>query len=86
MFYSCAELEGGAQIARSNVLDDDIVEVSIERPIELGFDTAHRTLPAFERSGIEGFTDDGAAYLDTSVHSNAPSVLWLAGETSADHA
>ncbi|OUP09799.1 hypothetical protein B5F33_04220 [Collinsella sp. An2] len=52
MFYSYAELEDGAQIARSNVLDDGVVEVSIERPSELGFDTVHCTLQAFEWSGV----------------------------------
>lgn len=40
MFYNYVELEAGTQVAYSNVLDDGIVEVSIERPIELGFDSA----------------------------------------------
>ena len=82
MFYSYVELEDGTQVAYSNVLDDGVVEVSIERPVDLGFDTARCTLPAFEWSGIEGFTDDDMTYLNTFIHNNAPLILRLAREAS----
>lgn len=85
MFYDYAELEDGTQVAYSNVLDDGVVEVSIERPIELGFDSARCVLPAFEWSDIEGFTDDDMAYLDTFVHNNAPLILRLAREASKNY-
>lgn len=86
MFYNYVELEDGTQVAYSNVLDDGVVEVSIERPVELGFDTARCTLPAFEWSGIEGFTDDDMTYLNTFIHNNAPLILRLAREASKTHA
>lgn len=86
MFYDYAELEDGTQVAYSNVLDDGVVEVSIERPIELGFDSARCALPAFEWSDIEGFTDDDMAHLGTFVHNNALLILRLARETSKNHA
>ena len=53
MFYNYAELEDGTQVAFSNVLDGGEVQVSIERPVDLGFDSAMCTLPAFEWSEIE---------------------------------
>ena len=44
MFYEYAELSDGTQIAYSNVLKDDTVEVSIERPVELGFNSEEVTV------------------------------------------
>lgn len=58
MFYSYVELEDGTQVAHSNVLDDGVVEIAVERPVELGFDSARCALPSFEWSGVEGFSDD----------------------------
>ena len=63
MFYNYAELEDGTQLAFSNVLDGGEVQVSIKRPVELGFDSAMCTLPAFEWSEIEGFDDADIARL-----------------------
>lgn len=86
MFYNYVELEDGTQVAFSNVLDGGEVEVSVERPVELGFDSAKCTLPAFEWSGIEGFGDADMAYLDTFVHNNAQLILRLAREASRAYA
>ena len=86
MFYNYVELEDGTQVAFSNVLDGGEVEVSVERPVELGFDSAKCTLPAFEWSGIEGFGDADMAYLDACVHNNAQLILRLARETSRAYA
>ena len=86
MFYNYVELEDGTQVAYSNVLDDGIVEVSIERPIELGFDSARCMLPAFEWSDIDGIDDEDLAYLDSFIHNNAPLILRLAREASKTYA
>ncbi|MBM6784480.1 hypothetical protein H6A08_08965 [Enorma massiliensis] len=86
MFYNYVELEDGTQVAYSNVLDDGIVEVSIERPIELGFDSARCMLPTFEWSDIDGFDDEDLTYLDSFIHNNAPFILRLAREASKTHA
>ena len=80
MFYNYAELEGGTQVAFSNVLDGGEVQISIERPVDLGFDSALCTLPAFEWSEIEGFDETDMARLDAFVHNNAQLVLRLARE------
>ena len=86
MFYTYVELEDGTQLAYSDVLDDGTVELSIERPIELGFDSARCLLPSFEWSDVEGFSADDMAYLDSFVHNNAPLILRLAREASKSFA
>lgn len=82
MFYNYAELEDGTQLTFSNVLDGGKVQVSIERPVDLGFDSAMCTLPAFEWSEIEGFDETDMACFDAFVHNNARLVLRLAREVS----
>ena len=86
MFYNYAELEDGTQVAFSSVLDGGEVEVSIERPVELGFDSAMCMLPSFEWSEIEGFNKDEMSYLDSFVHNNAQLILRLAREASKAYA
>lgn len=86
MFYDYAELEDGTRLAYSNVLDDGTVEVSVERPVELGFDSARCLLPAFEWTNVEGFTDAEMNRLNTFVHNNAPLILRLARESSRSYA
>lgn len=82
MFYNYAELEDGTQLAFSNVLDDGEVQVSIERPVDLGFDSAMCTLPSFEWTAIEGFDESDMTRLDSFIHNNAPLILRLAREAS----
>lgn len=86
MFYNYAELEDGTQVAFSNVLDSGEVQVSIERPVELGFDSAMCTLPVFEWTSIEGFDESDMTRLDSFVHNNAQLILRLARETSREYA
>ncbi len=82
MFYDYAELEDGTQVAYSGVLDDGTVEVSVERPVELGFDSAVCSIPAFEWSNIEGFSQSDMDAIDAFVHANASLILRFARETS----
>lgn len=82
MFYNYAELEDGTQLAFSNVLDDGEVQVSIERPVDLGFDSAMCTLPSFEWTAIEGFDESDMTRLDSFIHNNAQLILRLAREVS----
>lgn len=86
MFYNYAELEDGTQVAFSNVLDSGEVQVSIERPVELGFDSAMCTLPSFEWTAIEGFDESDMTRLDSFVHNNAQLILRLAREASREYA
>lgn len=86
MFYCYVELEDGTQVAYSSVLDDGTVELSVERPVELGFDSARCLLPAFEWSDVQGFSEDEMRYLDGFVHNNAALILRLAREASRTYA
>lgn len=86
MFYSYVVLEDQTQIAYSNVLADGTVEVSVERPVELDFDSALCVLPAFEWRNVKGFRDDELVNLDGFVHRNAPLILRLAREVSREYA
>ena len=86
MFYNYAELEDGTQVAFSNVLDSGEVRVSIESPVELGFDSAMCTLPAFEWTAVEGFDESDMIRLDSFVHNNAQLILRLARERSREYA
>lgn len=86
MFYNYAELEDGTQVAFSNVLDSGEVQVSIERPVELGFDSAMCTLSAFEWTAVEGFDESDMIRLDSFVHNNAQLILRLAREASREYA
>lgn len=82
MFYNYAELEDGTQLTFSNVLDGGKVQVSIERPVELGFDSAMCTLPSFEWTAIEGFDESDMTRLDSFIHNNAQLILRFAREAS----
>lgn len=82
MFYNYAELEDGTQVAFSNVLDGGEVQVSIERPVDLGFDSAMCRLPSFEWTAIEGFDESDMTRLDSFIHNNAQLILRFAREAS----
>ncbi len=82
MFYNYAELEDGTQVAFSNVLDGGEVQISIERPVDLGFDSAMCTLPSFEWTAIEGFDKSDMTRLDSFIHNNAQLILRFAREAS----
>lgn len=86
MFYDYAELEDGTQIAHSGMLEDNTVEVSIERPIDSGFDSAKCLLPSFRWSSVEGFSNGDMEILDSFIRRNAPLILRLAREVSKAYA
>lgn len=85
MFYNCVEFEDGTQVAFSNVLDGGEVQVSIERPVELDFDSALCVIPAFERTAVEGFDESDMTRLDSFIHNNSQLILRLARETSREY-
>lgn len=78
MYFDFAELRDGTEVAYSNVLPDGTVKVSIERPVEGGFDVARCVLPSYEWSGVEGFTDGELLDLERFVHDNESLILSLA--------
>ena len=86
MFYDYVEFENQTQVAYSDVLADGSVEVSVERPVELGFNSALCSLPSFVWRDVVGFSNDELAQIDNFVHNNAPLILRLAREVSKEYA
>ncbi len=86
MYYEYVELCDGTQVAYSEVLENGTVDVSVEQPVELGFNSARCSIPSFEWSNIDGFSKDELSRLDAFVHKNAPLILRLAREVSKTYA
>ncbi|RRF90467.1 MAG: hypothetical protein DUD33_03385 [Coriobacteriaceae bacterium] len=86
MYFDYAELRDGTVVAFSNILPDNTVKVSVERPVEGGFDSARCILPSYEWTGVEGFTEKELSDLDQFVHDNAPLIMHLAYEESQSYA
>ena len=86
MMYNYIKLADDTQIAHSNILEDQTVQVSVERPIDDGFCSATFFLPRCQWQSIEGFT---AADLDSFteiVRNNAPLIYRLAREARKRYA
>lgn len=86
MFYDYAELEDGTQIAYSSTLEDNTVEISIERPVDSGFDSARCLLPSLSWLSVEGFSDNELSKLENFIEKNTPLLLRFAREASKTYA
>ena len=51
MFYGYVKLEDETQFTYSELRDDHTVLVCVERPVDMGFDSAECLLPAFIERG-----------------------------------
>lgn len=86
MMYNYIKLADDTQIAHSNILEDQTVQVSVERPIDDGFCSATCFPPRCQWQSIEGFT---AADLDSFteiVRNNVPLIYRLAREARKRYA
>ena len=86
MNYSYATLNDDTQIAYSQILSDGCVRVSVERPVDSGFDSAECMLPSMEWLKVEGFDEQDMTYLEGFVRRNAPLILRLSREASKEYA
>lgn len=82
MMYNYIKLPDETQFAYSGILDDNTIEVTVERPVDWGFNSARCTLPAFTWSDIDGFSSEEMADFDDFVHHNAPLIMRLAREVA----
>lgn len=64
-------------LAYSDMRPDGTVRVAVERPVDMGFDSAQCLLPAYAWSGVEGFSAEELARLDAFVRDNAPFIFEL---------
>lgn len=86
MMYNYIKLADDTQIAHSGILDDQTVQVSVERPVDGGFDSATCFLPQCCWRRVEGFTSSDLDYLAEIVRSNAPLIYRLAREAEKKYA
>ena len=66
------------QLAYSDIRDDGTIVVAVERPVDMGFDSARCILPSFKWSDIEGFTESEMKALDALVRDNSPLIFEFA--------
>lgn len=86
MFYSYAELPDETRIAYSQILEDGMVEIGIERPVEGGFDSARCRVPSFVWSSIDGFKPEEISRLERYLRNNLPLIWRLVEEKSRRYA
>ena len=86
MMYNYIKLADDTQIAHSNILDDQTVQISIERPVDGGFDSATCFLPPCHWRSIEGFSAADLDYFTEIVKNNAPLIYRLAREAGKQYA
>lgn len=86
MMYNYIKLADDTQIAHSGILADQTVQVSVERPVDGGFDSATCFLPRCQWQSVEGFTAAELASLTEIVKSNAPLIYRLAREEGKAYA
>ena len=78
MMWSYIKLADETQIAYSDIRKDGTVLVSIERPVDMGFDSAHCVLPAYRWHDVDGFSGAEVAELEQLLRDNAPFIFELA--------
>ena len=86
MMWDYVTLRDGTQLAYSAVREDGTVLVGIERPRDMGFDSARCLLPAYAWRGIEGFSGEEVSELEQFLRNNAPLIFELAQRRSSDRA
>jgi hypothetical protein len=80
MLYGYLKLDDETQFCYSEVHDDQTVDVTVEQPCDMGFNSAQCSLPAYRWSNVRGFSADEIEQLDAFVRNNAPMILRLARE------
>lgn len=78
VFWDYIQLPDETQVAYSDMNEDGTVEVRVERPVDMGFDSARCMLPSFVWSSVEGFSDEEMGKLDRLVRNNAPLIFEFA--------
>lgn len=86
MMWNYIGLADDTQLAYSETREDGTIVVAVERPVDMGFDSARCLLPAFTWSDVFGFTPEEMRRLDAIVRSNAPLIMELADERAEEKA
>ena len=80
VMWSYVQLADETQIAYSDL------RVAVERPVDMGFDSARCLLPAHRWFDVTGFSDEELAELDSFVRNNAPFIFELAERRASGQA
>ena len=82
MMHPFMELNDGTQIVHSDVMYDEtgkeVVEVYVEKPINLGFKSAYCYLPAYKWDKVDGFDEEEMRQLEAIIQSTAHLIIQFA--------
>ena len=82
MMHPFMELNHGTQIVHSDVMYDEtgkeVVEVYVEKPINLGFKSAYCYLPAYKWDKVDGFDEEEMRQLEEIIQSTAHLIIQFA--------
>lgn len=78
MMWGYVTLPDETQVAYSDIREDGTVLIRIERPKDMGFDSAECLMPAYRWGNISGFTDEEVERFDAFLHNNAPLIFKFA--------
>lgn len=82
MMHPFMELNDGTQIVHSDVMYDEtgkeVVEVYVEKPINLGFKSAYCYLPAYKWDKVDGFDEEEMRQLEEIIQSTAHLIIQFA--------
>ncbi|WP_455138485.1 hypothetical protein [Thermophilibacter sp.] len=78
MVWPYVKLADETQFAYSDPHEDGTVDVYVERPRDMGFDSAQCLLPSYRWSKVDGFSEAELDELDRFIRNNAPLILEFA--------
>lgn len=78
MLWSYMQLPDETQFAYSEMHEDGTVDIAIERPVDMGFDSAECTLPLCQWRNVEGFSGEELDFFERLLRDNAPLIFELA--------
>ena len=86
VMWNYVQLADETQIAYSDLREDGTLEVAVERPVDMGFDSARCMLPAHRWFDVTGFSGEEMTGLDSFVRNNEPFIFELAERRASEQA
>jgi len=86
MMYPFMQLEDNTEIVHSDILENEMVKVYIERPVEGGFLSAICYLPEYRWENIKGFSEEDINRYQEILESTAHLIIRFAKEGGFDNA
>ena len=86
MMYPFIRLDDDTEIVHSGILENDVVKVYVEKPVDGGFNSAFCYLPEYKWDEITGFEWDDINKYQEIIESTAHLIIRFAREGGFDHA